>query len=243
MSAPAKTLRQVPAGREPGKRAPPLPPGQIHLNELYFTIQGECGWMGTPTVFVRTSHCPLRCQWCDSKYTFNEGRPVATDDVVAQVKSFPTKHVCLTGGEPLAQPEGYRLAERLARENYTVEVETAGSEDISPFNRLDADTRERITVNLDVKCPGSAMTNFNRWENLHALWPHDQLKFILADRADYEYAKKVLAEHKVACTVWLHPVWGKLPPAQIADWVKADGLPVRVGVQLHKYIWGDVRGV
>lgn len=236
-------LRQVPAGRPPGEVAPPLPPGYLSINEVYFTIQGECGWMGTPTVFVRTSHCPLRCAWCDSKYTFYDGTPWSLDDILKKIAEHPTKHVCLTGGEPLSQAESFRLCERLARLGYTVEVETSGSEDTSPFNRLSNDLRGRITLNLDVKCPGSAMTNFNRWENVRDLRPHDQVKFILADRADYEYAREVLVKHPMPCPVWFHPVWKQLEPSQIAEWVKTDGLPVRVGVQLHKYLWGDVRGV
>lgn len=240
---PSSRLRQVPATRIPGTRAPPLPPGQLSINEIYFTIQGECGWMGTPTVFVRTSHCVLRCVWCDSKYTFNEGTPWPTSRVLDEVAKHPTKHVCLTGGEPLAQEESFRLVEELARRGYTVEVETSGSEDIAPFNAFTEDLRGRITVNLDVKCPGSAMSNFNRWENLTALRPHDQLKFILADRADFDYAKDVLARHAVACPSWFHPVWKAIEPAQIAEWVKADGLDVRVGIQLHKYLWGERRGV
>lgn len=238
-----KKLRQVPADREPGERAPPLPAGTLSINEIYYTIQGECGWMGAPTVFVRTSHCPLRCVWCDSKYTFHDGKPLSIDEVVRRVAAHPTKHVCLTGGEPLAQAETFRLIQRLADDGYTVEVETSGSEDIAPANRLAPDVRSRVTINLDIKCPGSAMTNFNRWSNLPQLRAHDQLKFILADRADYDYAREVLARHAVPCKVWLHPVWGRLEPRDIAEWVKADGLGVRVGVQLHKYLWGDVRGV
>lgn len=237
------TLRQVPAGRAPGKLAPDLGPGRISLNEVYVTIQGECAWMGTPTLFVRTSHCPLRCAWCDSQYTFNEGTPWTTDDVITKARESGLKHVCLTGGEPLAQSESFRLVERLVRDGFTVEVETSGSEDIAPFNRLPSEVRARVTVNLDVKCPGSAMTNFNRWTNLKELRPHDQLKFVLADRGDYDYARKVVAEHAPPCPSWLHPVWKKLDPGVIAEWVKADRWDVRVGVQLHKYIWGDVRGV
>lgn len=238
-----RMIRQVPAARIPGTRAPPLPAGQISLNELYFTIQGECRFMGLPTVFVRTSHCPLRCVWCDSKYTFNEGRPWRTADVIQEVEKHPTKHVCLTGGEPLAQAESFALCQQLAERGFTVEVETSGSEDIAPFNRLSESLRQRIVVNLDVKCPGSAMTNFNRWSNLVELRPHDQLKFILKDEEDYRYAEDVLAKNKIPCEAFLHPVWGELDPARIAEWVKRDGLPVRVGVQLHKYLWGDVRGV
>lgn len=236
-------MRQVPAGRAPGERAPTLPPGELSINELYYTIQGECRFQGTPTIFVRTSHCPLRCTWCDSKYTFYDGTPRKTADVLAEVGRYPAKHVCLTGGEPLAQPESFALAKQLAERGYTVEVETSGSEPIARLNEFPPSLRERIVVNLDVKCPGSAMTAFNHWPNLADLRRHDQLKFILADRADYDYAMDVLAKNPVPCVVYLHPAWKKLDPAQLAEWVKADGMPVRVGVQLHKYIWGDVRGV
>lgn len=236
-------IRQVPALREPGTRAPPLPSDQVSLNELYFTIQGECRFQGLPTIFVRTSHCPLRCTWCDSKYTFTEGAPRRIDDILRDVAAFPSRHVCLTGGEPLAQPGARILARRLAEAGYTVEIETSGNEPIADLNAWPPELRARIVVNLDVKCPGSAMTNFNRWENLAALRPHDQLKFILLDEDDYAYAKDVLGRHPPPCEAFLHPVWGKLDPRHIADWVKRDGLRVRVGVQLHKYLWGDVRGV
>lgn len=238
-----RVLRQVPATKPPGALPPTLPPGQLSISEIYFTIQGECGWMGTPTVFVRTSHCPLRCVWCDSKYTFYEGTPWATTDVVKKVESYPTRHVCLTGGEPLSQAESFPLCESLTKRGYTVEVETSGYEDIAPFNAWPRELRDRVIVNLDVKCPQSGMTNFNRWENLAELRPHDQLKFVLGDRGDYEYARGVLARNAVPCPAWFHPVWKQLEPAQIAEWVKADGLFVRVGVQLHKYLWGEQRGV
>ncbi|HLE48188.1 MAG TPA: hypothetical protein VI818_07825 [Candidatus Thermoplasmatota archaeon] len=180
---------------------------------------------------------------CDSQYTFTEGTPWPLDKIMKEVAKHPTKHVCLTGGEPLAQPSSVELCRRLAEAGYTIEVETSGSEDITPLNKLPATIRADIVVNLDVKCPGSAMTNFNRWANLDQLRPHDQLKFILLDRNDYDYAKKTLTEHPPPCEAFFHPVWKKLDPAQIADWVKQDGLKVRVGVQLHKYLWGDVRGV
>jgi 7-carboxy-7-deazaguanine synthase len=236
-------IRQVPATRVPGVAPPALPPGEILLDELYFTVQGECGFQGYPTVFVRTSHCPLRCTWCDSKHTFTGGTVWKTDDVIERVATFPSKHVCLTGGEPLCQAESLRLAERLARSGYTIEVETSGSEDIAPFNRLPETLRAAITINLDIKCPGSAMTNFNRWDNLRELRPHDQLKFILLDEEDYVYAKNVLAEHTIPCETFLHPVWGKLDPTKIADWLKRDRIHARLGLQMHKYLWGDVRGV
>lgn len=237
------TFKQVPANRVPGVAPPKLPPGQIFLDELYYTVQGECRFQGLPTVFVRTSHCTLRCQWCDSKHTFTGGTVWRTADVLARVAEFPTKHVCLTGGEPLLQTESFALARTLAERGYTIEIETSGSEDITPFNKLPETIRKNIVVNLDIKCPGSAMTNFNRWQNLAELQAHDQLKFILLDEGDYQYAKKVLAEHTIPCEVFLHPVWGKLEPAKMAEWIKRDGLNARLGLQMHKYIWGDVRGV
>lgn len=236
-------LRQVPRDRMPGTPAPTLQPGQISINEVYFTIQGECGYQGLPTVFVRTSHCNLRCTWCDSKYTFHEGAAWATSKVLDEVAKYPTRHVCLTGGEPLLQEESFRLVRALAERGYTVEVETSGSLDVSPFNTFPPDLRAQVVINLDVKCPASAMTEYNRWPNLAELRGHDQLKFIVGDRADYEYAKDVLARYAVPCRVYMHPVWKAIEPAQIAEWVKADGLRAHVGIQLHKYLWGDRRGV
>ncbi len=238
-----RALRQVPRDREPGQRPPRLAPGQISINEIYASIQGECGWMGAPTTFVRTSHCPLRCVWCDSKYTFQEGATWSTEDVVTKVEALRPRHVCLTGGEPLAQPESFLLSRSLVGRGFTVEVETSGSEPISPFNQWPADARRALTVNLDVKCPGSAMTAFNRWENLRDLQPHDQLKFVLAGRADFDYATDVLTRHRPACPAWLNPVWGVLDAAAIAGWVGESGLDARVGIQLHKYLWGEKRGV
>lgn len=237
------TLRQVPGDREPGHRAPPTSGDEIFLNELYLTVQGECGWIGTPTVFVRTSHCPLRCTWCDSKYTFSEGTQTPVPEVLERVATHRVRHVCLTGGEPLAQPSGFRLARELVRAGYTVEVETAGNEDVSPFNEWSDEERGRLTINLDVKCPASAMTNFNRWSNLAALHAHDQVKFVLADRADYEYARGVIDQRNPPGSRWLHPVWGKLEAQTIADWVLQDGVDARVGIQLHKFLWGEKRGV
>jgi 7-carboxy-7-deazaguanine synthase len=236
-------MRQVPAGKPPGTYAPTLPPDQMSLNEVYYTVQGECRFQGLPTVFVRASHCPLRCTWCDSKYTFNEGRAWTLDAVLDEIRRYPTSHVCVTGGEPLAQPSAVELCRRLVQSGYTVELETSGSEAVDVFEPWPEALRARLTVNLDVKCPGSAMTQFNRWDNLARLAAHDQLKFILLDRNDYDYAKDVLARHPVPCSVYLHPVWGKLDAARIAEWVKTDGLKAHVGIQLHKILWGDRRGV
>lgn len=236
-------LRQVPKDVVPGTFAPELPPDRISLNEVYLSIQGECGRMGLPTVFVRTSHCPLRCTWCDSKYTFYEGTPWSLEDVIAECRRLGAPNVCLTGGEPLAQGQAFTLTRRLAEAGFTVEVETSGSVDIGPVNGWPDAVRGRVSVNLDIKCPMSAMTEHNRWGNLAELRPHDQVKFVVGDRDDYEYARRVLAEHDVPCPVWMNPVWGVGKPDEIAGWVLEDGLDVRVGVQLHKVLWGEKRGV
>lgn len=238
-----KKLRQVPKEVTPGTNAPELPADQISLNEVYRSIQGECGRMGLPTTFVRTSHCPLRCTWCDSKYTFYEGTAWSLDDVVAECEKLGARNVCLTGGEPLAQEQAFTLTRRLADAGFTVEIETSGGVDIAPVNQWPPEVRDRVTVNLDIKCPMSAMTEHNRWENLAELRSHDQVKFVIGDRDDYKYARDVLATHEIPTTVWMNPVWGVCEPSEIADWVLGDGLDVRVGVQLHKFLWGEKRGV
>jgi 7-carboxy-7-deazaguanine synthase len=199
--------------------------------------------MGRPTIFVRTSHCPLRCTWCDSKYTFYEGTPWTLDGVIEKCLGLGPRHVCLTGGEPLAQPQSFELARRLAQQGFTLEVETSGSEDVSPFNAMPSDIRHSIGINLDIKCPMSAMTLHNRFENLEELHEQDQVKFVIGDRQDYEYARDVLSRGPLPCPAWMNPVWGTIEPAQIAAWVLEDALDVRVGIQLHKILWGDKRGV
>jgi 7-carboxy-7-deazaguanine synthase len=236
-------MRQIPKTVVPGTAAPDLPADQISINEIYLSIQGECRHIGRPTVFVRTSHCPLRCTWCDSKYTFYEGTPWRLDEVVAACRKHATRHVCLTGGEPLAQPQGFTLARRLASDGFTIEIETSGSVDVASINAWPDHVRANVCINLDIKCPMSAMTEHNRWENLTSLRAQDQLKFVVGDREDYEYARRVIRENEVPCPVWINPVWGVGKPDQIADWVLEDGLDVRVGIQLHKVLWGDRRGV
>jgi 7-carboxy-7-deazaguanine synthase len=236
-------IRQVPADVTPGTYAPRLDADHISLNEVYRSIQGECRHMGRPTTFVRTSHCPLRCTWCDSKYTFTQGTPWTLTDVVDECRRLAAPNVCLTGGEPLAQPQAFDMVRRLAEAGFDVEIETSGSVDVSPVNELAPALRARVCINLDIKCPMSAMTHHNRFENLDALKPQDQLKFVVGDREDYEYARDVIRRHAVPCPIWMNPVWGVGKPRDIVSWVLDDGLDVRVGVQLHKILWGDKRGV
>jgi 7-carboxy-7-deazaguanine synthase len=180
----------------------------------------------------------LRCRWCDSEYTFTGGERMELDDVVAQVKSYGTKLIEITGGEPLAQQEAFELIRRLCDDGFEVLIETSGSIDITPVDK-------RAKIILDVKCPGSGEMEKNRWENIDELRPHDEIKFVIADRADYEWAKKIITDkHLDRWTVLLSPVWGEMDMKSLAEWMLADRVPARFQTQLHKHIWGaDVRGV
>jgi 7-carboxy-7-deazaguanine synthase len=210
----------------------------MRVTEIFFSIQGESSHAGRPCVFVRLTGCNLRCTWCDSAYTFTGGEKMSLDDVMARVASYDCKLVEVTGGEPLAQAEAFELIRRLADEGYEVLIETSGSIDITPVDR-------RAKLILDVKCPGSGEAAKNRWANLEQLRPHDEIKFVIADRADYEFAKQVIAEHGLAKqTVLFSPVWGSMNMQSLAEWMLADRVPARLQTQLHKHIWGaDVHGV
>ncbi len=210
----------------------------MRVTEIFHSIQGESSHAGRPCVFVRLTGCNLRCRWCDSEYTFTGGERMSLDDVVALVKSYGTKLVEITGGEPLAQQEAFDLIRRLCDDGFEVLIETSGSIDITPVDR-------RAKIILDVKCPGSGEAGKNRWENIEELRPHDEVKFVIADRADYEWAKNVIAEKKLdRWTVLLSPVWGEMDMKSLAEWMLADHVPARFQTQLHKHIWGaDVHGV
>ena len=210
----------------------------MRITEIFFSIQGESSHAGRPCVFVRLTGCNLRCTWCDSEYTFTGGERMSLDDVVAQVKSYGCNLVEITGGEPLAQKEVFELIERLCGDGFEVLIETSGSIDITPVDR-------RAKIILDVKCPGSGEVEKNRWENLSELRPHDEVKFVIADRADYEWARQVIEERKLArWTVLFSPVWGPMDMKSLAEWMLADHVQARFQTQLHKHIWGaDVRGV
>jgi 7-carboxy-7-deazaguanine synthase len=204
----------------------------MRVTEIFHSIQGESTYAGRPCAFVRLTGCPLRCVWCDSEYTFSGGTDLALDDVLARVRAFGCRLVEVTGGEPLHQPEAFALIERLCAEGYEVLVETSGAIDISPVD-------PRAHIILDVKCPGSGMMNRMDWTNLDRLAGKDEVKFVLKDRADYEFARQVVAAYGLAgrCPVLFSPVFGELDPRQLAEWVLADRLPVRLQLQLHKFIW------
>ncbi|HYH07318.1 MAG TPA: radical SAM protein [Thermoanaerobaculia bacterium] len=210
----------------------------MRITEIFHSIQGESSHTGRPCVFVRLTGCNLRCTWCDSEYTFTGGERMTLEDVVARVKSYGCKLVEITGGEPLAQSEAFTLIERLSDEGFEVLIETSGSIDIAPVD-------PRAKLILDVKCPGSGEVAKNRWENLKHLRPHDEVKFVIADREDYDFAKKVIAEHQLEKhNLLLSPVWGRMDMKALAEWMLADRVPARFQTQLHKHIWGaDVHGV
>jgi 7-carboxy-7-deazaguanine synthase len=210
----------------------------IRITEIFHSIQGESSHAGRPCVFVRLTGCNLRCRWCDSAYTFTGGEKLSLDDVVSRVNAYGTKLVEMTGGEPLAPPDAFDLSRRLLDDDYEVLIETSGSIDITPVDR-------RAKLILDIKCPGSGEVAKNRWSNLDDLRDHDELKFVIADRADYEFARDLIAQRNLGrWTVLLSPVWGELELKPLAEWMLADRVPARLQTQLHKHIWGaDVHGV
>ena len=211
--------------------------GNLKVNEIFFSIQGESSYAGLPCSFVRLTACNLRCSWCDTEYAFEEGRDMPLDQILQELESHPTELVEVTGGEPLLQNGVHDLIRQLLDSGKTVLVETGGSLDVRP---VDA----RAVLIYDIKCPGSAMQERNRWENLDQLRPHDEIKFVLTSRSDYDWAKAKLQELRLnkKNEVLFSAVWESLPPRQLADWILQDGLPVRMQLQIHKLLWGDVPG-
>jgi len=211
----------------------------LRVNEVFFSIQGEGTRAGLPCLFVRLTGCPLRCVWCDTAYAFHEGRRREEADVVAEIERHPCRLVLLTGGEPLAQPAAFDFVTLLADRGWTVLVETSGH---VPIDALDP----RSIAILDVKTPGSGETDRMHWGNLDRLRPQDEVKFVIADRADYEWSRDLVRERALEArgAVLFSPVHGVLDPGALAAWMLADGLSARVQVQLHKYLWPGVeRGV
>lgn len=210
----------------------------MRITEIFFSIQGESSHAGRPCVFVRLTGCNLRCTWCDSEYTFTGGERMSLDEVLDRVRSYGCNLVEVTGGEPLAQAEAFELIHRLCEEGFEVLIETSGSIDVTPVDR-------RAKLILDVKCPGSGEVEKNLWANLDELRPHDELKFVIADRADYDWARQIIAEKQLAGrNLLFSPVWGSMDMKDLAEWMLADRVPARFQTQLHKHIWGaDVKGV
>lgn len=209
----------------------------LRITEIFFSLQGETSRAGLPTVFVRLTGCPLRCGWCDTEYAFTGGKFIAIGDILNSVAPFGTRYVCVTGGEPLAQKACLTLLRALCDAGYSVSLETGGALDVSKVD-------PRVSRIVDIKAPGSGEAERNLWENLVHLTPHDEIKFVLADRRDYDWAREVLLDKKLdaLCPVLFSPVLEQLSPQDLAEWVLHDGLPVRMQLQLHKLIWGNVPG-
>ena len=210
---------------------------RLRVTEIFHSLQGEADAVGWRTVFVRLTGCPLRCTWCDTEYAFHGGQWRSIADVLDEVAGYRTRHVCVTGGEPLAQKRCLSLLAHLCDAGYEVSLETSGALDV-------AEVDPRVRKVVDLKAPGSGEAARNLWSNLAHLTPHDQVKFVLADRADYDWARERVREHALAerCQVLFSPVHGRLAPRELAEWILADRLPVRMQLQLHKLLWGEQPG-
>jgi 7-carboxy-7-deazaguanine synthase len=210
---------------------------QCRITEIFYSLQGETRTVGLPTVFVRLTGCPLRCGYCDTEYAFYGGEKMDIEDIVAQVASYKPRYVCVTGGEPLAQPNCIPLLTALCDLGVEVSIETSGAMDISKVD-------PRVVRVMDLKTPGSGEVSKNRYGNVELLQAKDQLKFVICSRDDYDWARDKLDEYQLAerCEVLFSPIHGELEPAQLADWIVEDNLPVRMQLQLHKYLWGDEQG-
>ena len=213
----------------------PLP--RLKITEIFLSLQGEADTAGWPTVFVRLTGCPLRCTYCDTEYAFHGGQWRDIDDIVTEVLGHGVRHVCVTGGEPLAQKRCLVLLQKLCDAGLDVSLETSGALDIAGVD-------PRVSRVVDLKTPGSGEMVRNRLENLPLLTMRDQIKFVLCNRADYEWAREIVAVHRLheRCMVWFSPSKSELAPRELADWIVADRLPVRFQMQLHKLLWNDEPG-
>jgi len=209
----------------------------LRITEIFLSLQGESRTVGLPTVFVRLTGCPLRCQYCDTAYAFHGGESVSLAEIMRRVAEYGVRHVTVTGGEPLAQKACLALLTQLCDAGYEVSLETSGAIAVDEVDR-------RVSKVMDFKTPGSGEVAKNRFANVEYLSAHDQVKFVICDRADYEWSKQVTAEQRLTerCEVLFSPSAQQLPARELADWIVADRLPVRFQIQLHKYLWGDEAG-
>jgi 7-carboxy-7-deazaguanine synthase len=210
---------------------------ELSINEIFFSLQGESVKVGLPTIFIRLSGCPLRCQYCDTAYAFHDGEKKSIDNIIKDISQYRTRHVTVTGGEPLAQRNCHELLGRLCDEGYEVSLETSGAIDI-------ANVDERVMKIVDIKTPASEEESKNKFENIAYLNKHDQLKFVICNQADYTWAKQKINELKLTdyCEVLFSPEHETQNPTELANWILEDKLSVRMQVQLHKYLWGNVPG-
>ena len=227
------------------------PEAGLRLTEIFYSLQGEALTSGLPTIFVRLTGCPLRCVYCDTEYAFTGGERQSLETIIETIKSYPCKRICLTGGEPLAQPNAIELMKRLLSDGYEISLETAGALTV-------ANVPKAVSKVMDLKTPSSGEVDKNLWSNLDHLTQHDQIKFVIMNRTDYDWAKAMLSEHKLnelVDTVWFSPMFNvaediddevspdvPLLARELAEWMLADALPVRFQLQLHKIIWADAKG-
>ncbi len=210
----------------------------LRIFEIFHSLQGESSRVGLPTVFVRLTGCPLRCGYCDTEYAFHGGSTQTLEQILREVAQYQAQYVCVTGGEPLAQKACHELLSALCDAGYSVSLETSGAMDISQVD-------DRVSVIMDIKTPGSGEESKNLWTNIPYLKAKDEVKFVLADRADYDWAREILEKYQLTekSPILFSPVYKTLPPADLAKWVLEDHLPVRMQLQLHKILWGEKPGV
>ena len=207
----------------------------LNITEIFYSLQGEAKEVGIPTVFVRLTGCPLRCNYCDTAYAFKGNNPLSIESIMEQVAKYNTHYVCVTGGEPMAQSNCLILLDTLIEAGYKVSMETSGSIDISPVNK-------KVSVVMDLKTPSSTEQSQNRYENIALLESKDQLKFVIASRPDFDWCCSILENYNVLSDVLFSPVYESLKPVDLADWILEKQLNVRLQVQLHKLLWGDQKG-
>ncbi len=209
----------------------------MKINEIFYSIQGEGKWSGQPTIFIRTTGCNLRCSFCDTTYAYDAGKEMKVNQILETIEKYPCRNVCVTGGEPLLQDELTVLLYALLKKSYCVTVETNGSILITPIiNHVPT-----IMISLDIKCPSSGMQDKMEWDNLKALREKDQLKCVIANKKDYHYAKNIIETYNPSCQRFFQPVWGT-DRALLAQWMLNDAVHARLGVQLHKVLWGNEKG-
>ena len=207
----------------------------LNITEIFYSLQGEAKEVGIPTVFVRLTGCPLRCNYCDTAYAFKGNNPLSIESIMEQVAKYNTHYVCVTGGEPMAQRNCLILLDTLIKAGYKTSMETSGSIDISPVNK-------KVSVVMDLKTPSSTEQSQNRYENIALLESKDQLKFVIASRSDFDWCCSILESYDVLSDVLFSPVYENLKPVDLADWILEKQLNVRLQVQLHKLLWGDQKG-
>jgi len=206
------------------------------INEIFYSMQGEGKWTGLPNIFIRTTGCNLRCSFCDTKYAYENGEELTIEQIKNKIKKYKCNHICITGGEPLIQKDITYLINELLKESYTIGIETNGSINIKPIIE-----KEKLMISCDIKCPSSKMHKEMVFENIQMLEKKDQLKLIIQDKKDYDYAKKIIQKYRPKCTVFFQPVYNT-NITKLAEWILEDNLDVELGLQIHKILWGETKG-